>query len=235
MSPALIPAAALLLLLLVSPSKKASNYEPASTAPIKYVQKSIQKNTQAKVQREVSVEPKGDFSQKDYKVILSYIKSKYKKIQAEDAESITKHLVDYGKKHNVDPKFAAAVIARESSFNKNAVSRTGAKGLGQIKDFNFPSLKIENPHDIEQNVSGTTQYLKEMLSNWQKRMNKAPEYRQAGKRVPISETEKVKLALASYYKGFTAVNREGFDIQTQGYVEDILKYYEEITISLKEK
>jgi membrane-bound lytic murein transglycosylase MltF len=221
MNLALIPAAALIFLLLVTPSNKGDAPSLPKTKTLK-----------EKPQKIISVEKKSE-PQDDYKTILSYIINKYTQIKEEDAKTITKHLVDYGEKNNVDPKFAAAVIARESAFNTNAVSSTGAKGLGQIKDFNFSSLNIINPHDIEQNVSGTTQYLKEMLLNWQKRMNQAPEYRQEGKRVPINETEKVQLALASYYKGFTAVNREGFDTKTKGYVDDILKYYEEITRSKK--
>ena len=38
----------------------------------------------------------------------------------------------------------------------------------------------------------------------------------------------IKLALASYYKGFTAVNNEGVDLKTEKYVSDIIKYYNDI-------
>ncbi|MFT5171347.1 MAG: soluble lytic murein transglycosylase-like protein, partial [Candidatus Marinamargulisbacteria bacterium] len=107
---------------------------------------------------------------------------------------------------------AAAVIARESAFNKNAISSTGAKGLGQIKNFNFKSLKINDPYDIKQNVSGTTSYLKRMLSKWKDQSNN------------------VSLALASYYKGYTNVKKGGgkLDKKTSGYVNDILDYYKDL-------
>ena len=102
----------------------------------------------------------------DQDTIFSYITSKYKKVSVEDAKKIAKNLVDYGKKYNLDPKFAAAVIARESGFKKDAVSVTGAKGLGQIKDFNYKDLKIKDPFNINQNVDGTIQYLKKMIKKW---------------------------------------------------------------------
>lgn len=183
----------------------------------------------------------------DYEAIKTYIQTKYQKITNEDAEHISKSLVEYGEKNNVDPKIAAALIARESAFNKEAVSVTGAKGLGQIKDFNFKQLSISDPHDITQNVSGTTQYLSFLINKWKEGVEAQ---QQAGtekmsttfknhnpelmKKAESSETEKMKLALASYYKGFTAVNKEGVDDKTNKYVSDIMNLYEEIKGS-KEK
>lgn len=148
----------------------------------------------------------------NYKTILAFITSGYKHISHDDAKSIARYLVDYGKEHNIDPKLAAALIARESAFNKEAVSVTGAKGLGQIKNFNYPSLEIKNPFDIQQNVGGTVKYLRRMMDIWQ------------------HKSEQVSLALASYYKGHGAVKRdnEQLDEKTKGYVRDILKKYDEL-------
>ncbi len=127
----------------------------------------------------------------EYTAIYHYITSKFKKIKEEEAQIISRHLVDYGKEHALDPKFAAALIARESSFNKDAVSSTGAKGLGQIKDFNFQKLEIDDPFDIKQNVKGTMVFLKNMLGKWK------------------DQSEKAMLALASYYNGYTATKQKG--------------------------
>jgi len=185
----------------------------------------------------------------EYETIMSYISTKYKKVSDEDAQEIAKSLVVYGKEHNMDPKLAAAVIARESSFNKKAVSSTGAKGLGQIKDFNFSTLNINNPYDIKQNIGGTTQYLKKMLSKWDERMSPKqstknsqtvsvalPETEKKDPRiVPQSESEKIKLALASYYKGFTNVNKTGVDEKTEEYVRDIIKNYNDLQTIQNEK
>lgn len=163
--------------------------------------------------------------EKDMKAIYSFITKKFKKITATDAQEITDNLINYGKKYNLDPKIAAAVIARESGFQKKAVSSTGAKGLGQIKDFNFKSLKISDPYNINQNINGTVKYLKEMVDNW----NKEPKKNITSTKPPETEHEKVKLALASYYKGFTGVKKTGVDKKTEEYIEDILDYYNEIS------
>ena len=190
-----------------------------------------------------SLKPSGE-SLLDYQAILGYIKGKYKKITNEDAEEISKSLVEFGEKNEIDPKVAAALIARESAFNKEAVSRTGAQGLGQIKSFNFKQLNISNPHDIKENVSGTTQYLSYLVGKWkdgikakqgettEKTNAKLKRYTpELLERAEKNEKEQVKLALASYYKGFTAVNKEGVDEKTTSYVDDIMNLYDEIVDS----
>ena len=158
-------------------------------------------------------------SHKEYETIYTYIRSKYKNISKEDAQKISKYLVEYGKENNVDPKFAAAVIARESSFNKKAVSSTGAKGLGQIKDFNFKSLNIKDPFDIKQNVSGTVGYLKHLMGRWK------------------GHSEAASLTLASYYEGPNAIKSKGGKLEgnTKHYVNDILKKYNELKDARKTK
>jgi len=159
----------------------------------------------------VAVENYGLSTDSDYDVILRFISTRYKKTSAEDAQLISRALVDSAKRYDVDPKFVAALIARESGFNKTAVSATGARGLGQIQTFNFKSLKIEDPEDISQNVSGTVQYVKSMLKRWR------------------GHSQQAVMALASYFKGYTAIKTsETLDEQTARYVSDILKTYEKI-------
>ncbi len=148
----------------------------------------------------------------DYACIHSFISKYYPSISPEDAHQIAQSLVIHGKQNQIDPKFTAALIARESSFNKMAISSTGAKGLGQIKDFNFKDLGIQNPYDIQENVSGTTKYIKTMLYYWE------------------GQSSKVALALASYFKGYSAVKKDAgmMDDKTAGYVKDILTIYDNL-------
>ena len=184
-----------------------------------------------------SKKPIGMLDQKesDQKTIYNYITSKFKKVSIDDAKNIAEDLVNYGKKHNVDPKFAAAVIARESGFKKDAVSVTGAKGLGQIKDFNYKDLKINDPFNINQNVNGTIKYLKKMIKKWNENNDQVVVekggHQQDSKKKLVDKKDHLKLALASYYKGFTAVKQTGVDQKTQKYIEDILDYYQEISNS----
>ena len=155
------------------------------------------------------------YSNLDYQTIYSYIRSIYKKVSDDDAKAISNSLVEYGKQYDLDPKLAAALMARESSFNKEAVSVTGARGLGQIKDFNYDHLNIEDPHDIDQNVSGTINYLKMLIQKWK------------------GSDEDVSMGLASYFRGYTNVKNDqkktgGLNDKTQGYVDDILDYYDRL-------
>lgn len=167
-----------------------------------------------------------DENDTSFSTIYNFITKKFTKIEDEDAKKISRNLVDYGEKYKLDPKLAAAVIARESSFNKAAVSETGAKGLGQIKEFNFKDLSINDPFNIDQNVSGTVQYLQKMIKNWKNiPENTTPT---ENEQVIKKDERDIKLALASYFKGFTAVKNRGVDEKTQEYVEDIIEYYKEI-------
>jgi soluble lytic murein transglycosylase-like protein len=146
----------------------------------------------------------------DYSVIYSFITKTYTRIPTEDAVIISRSLVTYGTDLKIDPKFVAALFSRESSFNKTAISSTGAKGLGQIKDFNFPSLKINDPFDIDQNTRGSMTYIKQMLSLWK------------------TESKKTSLALASYFRGYSTINKANkkADAVTKNYVRDIILTYD---------
>lgn len=226
-----VPIVGLSLLLLLMPGTGAPSAPKASHGFHTYNGKPYKssrmmrpnKHRQKAVQSQQSISKSGETpksvaldrrfnSQKEYQTIYKYIRSKYKNVSQQDAQKISKYLVKYGKENNVDPKFAAAVIARESAFKKDAVSSTGAKGLGQIKDFNFKSLNIKDPYDIQQNVSGTVGYLKHLMGRWK------------------GHSQAASLTLASYYEGPNAIKSKGGRLEgnTKHYVNDILKKYEEL-------
>lgn len=153
-----------------------------------------------------------EVSSRDAQAIFGFITNTYRRVPTEDAQAISSALIESAQEHKIDPLFIAALMSRESSFNRMAISNTGAKGLGQIKDFNFPALGITDPFDIVQNTAGTMAYIKKMLSRWD------------------SESTQASLALASYFRGYGAVSRANkhVDIQTKKYVEDILLTYEHL-------
>jgi soluble lytic murein transglycosylase len=111
-----------------------------------------------------------------------------------------------GQSHEVSPALVKAVIAAESNFNPRAVSKKGAQGLMQLMPQTARELGVENAFEPEQNVSGGTRYLRQMLTRY----------------------GDVSRALAAYNAGPEAVDRyRGIPPyqETQAYVDRVLTYY----------
>ncbi|SCW48612.1 Transglycosylase SLT domain-containing protein [Paenibacillus tianmuensis] len=70
------------------------------------------------------------------------------------------------RRFGVEPSVVKAVIDAESSFNANAVSGAGAKGLMQLMDATGQGLGVDNPFDPAQNIHGGTRYLSNLLSKY---------------------------------------------------------------------
>lgn len=146
------------------------------------------------------------------KKLIAYIKKNNPKLPENETREIAYWIDEYASKEDVDPMLVAALIGRESSFNKTAVSKTGAKGLGQIKDFNFKSLDIHDPYNIKQNVRGTVKYLKHLFGLWK------------------DSKDSTRMALASYYQGPNETKRKKNDFpdHVSNYVDDIMKKYRKL-------
>lgn len=125
----------------------------------------------------------------------------------ETAETIALRVVQYGREVGVDPKLVAALMAVESGFNPRDVSSSGAKGLGQLMPGTAAGLGVTDPFDIDQNVRGTTQYIKMMFDRW------------------AGNPNQVGLALASYKDGYGAVSRANGNLSedTRRYIARIVQ------------
>ena len=71
------------------------------------------------------------------------------------------------RKFNVDFSLIKAVIEVESAYNPRAVSSKGARGLMQIMPVHFKTLKLSDPFEPSQNIMAGTQYLNELIHQYQ--------------------------------------------------------------------
>ncbi|MCF1157117.1 lytic transglycosylase domain-containing protein [Klebsiella pneumoniae] len=76
------------------------------------------------------------------------------------------YFLDAAKKYNVDPRWLKAIAAGESSWDQNAVSKAGAKGLMQVMPGNFQPG--ENPFDPRDNIMAGARVFKDGL-DWASR------------------------------------------------------------------
>jgi LysM repeat protein len=113
-----------------------------------------------------------------------------------------------GARFGVDPYLVFLVIEQESHFRTRAVSPKGARGLMQLMPGTARRFAVRNSFDPAENIRGGTQYLKELLTMFNGR---------------------VDLALASYNAGEGRVISYGNKVppfqETQNYVKRIGQRY----------
>jgi len=110
------------------------------------------------------------------------------------------------KTNRIEPELVKAVIAAESNFQPEAVSRVGAQGLMQLMPQTASELGVKKPFRARDNVDGGARYLRKMLDRY----------------------GDVTRALAAYNAGPEAVDRyQGVPpySETQAYVKRVLDYY----------
>jgi soluble lytic murein transglycosylase-like protein len=113
------------------------------------------------------------------------------------------------RKHGLPPEFVNSVVAAESGYRVDAVSRKGAIGLMQLKPETAKAYGAD-PAVPEQNVDAGTRYLHDLLVKYQ------------------GSDHQVSRALAAYNAGPGAVKR--FDgvppyTETQDYVARVISDY----------
>lgn len=117
-------------------------------------------------------------------------------------------ILEASRKHGVDPRLVAAVAARESAFNPNALSAVGASGIMQLMPETAKFLGVTNPLDARESVFGGARYLRTLLDTYRGDLD---------------------LTLAAYNAGPGAVQRyNGVPPfrETQAYVKSIRAAYE---------
>lgn len=141
--------------------------------------------------------------------ISSFGKTLYRQqvVSDEVLAEVAHYIVIYSTADSIEPELAAALIARESGFNPNAVSRSGAKGLGQLIDSTARNMGVTDSFDIQQNLNGSLGYFKQLLDKWQ------------------SYPDQADRAICSYLQGPKVVeNAGGVTDSCRQYISEIMGY-----------
>ena len=113
-----------------------------------------------------------------------------------------------GAKYGVDPYLIFCVMEQESHFNARALSPKGARGLMQLMPGTSARFGVRRPSDPAQNIAGGTRYLKQLIEQFNGRID---------------------LVLASYNAGEGAVMKFGRKVppyrETREYVKRISYRY----------
>lgn len=108
-----------------------------------------------------------------------------------EATVIAYHVLEKSYQFNVDPRLVMGLISVESRFKPKAVSRSGARGLGQLMPGTAKYLGVSNSFDHEQNIYGTVKYIREQLDKFR------------------YSAQPLTFALAAYNAGPKAVEKYG--------------------------
>jgi len=112
----------------------------------------------------------------------------------------------------IDPRFIMAIVTVESSWRSNAISRSGARGLGQLMPRTAAALAV-NARDASDNLRGTSNYLRLLLDRFR------------------GQPKWFEKAIAGYNAGPHAVVRYGGIppyAETQRYVVKVMRVYRQL-------
>jgi hypothetical protein len=143
------------------------------------------------------------------RALIQFIRYTNKAWDEENAHRLAYLILQSCDMHRIDYRIMSSLIATESSFRLDAVSRTGAKGLGQLKDATATWLGVRDAFDPVDNLNGTAKYLSFLADQFPNEPAKA---------------------VASYFVGQGTVKREGLSdsairyiLKVQGHLDIVMQ------------
>ncbi len=120
------------------------------------------------------------------------------------------------REHSIDQALLQAVMAAESGYDPNAISRKGAVGLMQLMPETARRYGVRNLYDPAENMRGGARYLGDLMRKFNNDMS---------------------LVLAAYNAGEDAIIRYGNRIppyrETRQYVPRVMNFYQRYQLSTR--
>lgn len=136
--------------------------------------------------------------------LTQFIQGYNKKLSWDQANMMAEAILAFSRYYRIDFRLITGVIAVESSFRTDAISSSGAIGLGQLKPQTAQWLGVANPYDPIENISGMSRYLSYLISKYGGNLDQA---------------------VSAYYQGPGTIDREGISDNAKAYlyrVNDVL-------------
>jgi soluble lytic murein transglycosylase-like protein len=131
--------------------------------------------------------------------------------QVEDKRKILASIEQAATQFGLPAALIKAVVKAESNYQVRALSPAGAQGLMQLMPATAKELGVTDPFDIDQNIRGGAQYLRNMLDQFDGDLH---------------------LALSAYNAGPGTVARYAGNVpyaETRTYVQRVLRYTEQFS------
>lgn len=142
--------------------------------------------------------------QRREQALTQFIQGYNKKLSWDQANMMAEAILAFSRYYRIDFRLITGVIAVESSFRTDAISSSGAIGLGQLKPQTAQWLGVANPYDPIENISGMSRYLSYLISKYGGNLDQA---------------------VSAYYQGPGTIDREGISDNAKAYlyrVNDVL-------------
>jgi len=115
--------------------------------------------------------------------------------------------------YRIDPLLLKAIIAVESDFNNDCVSRAGASGLMQLMPATARRLDVRNIFDPHENIHGGARHLKYLLTRFKNDLPKSLAAYNAGERPvlrfhgipPYRETQRYVTRVLKIYDSYRSM------------------------------
>ena len=143
-------------------------------------------------------------------IYAAFIKGQNPRLTNAKALDIANDVIRFSLGYGVDARLVMAILMVESGFDPNAVSHSGAVGLGQLMPGTAKWMGVQNSYDTTQNLYGMIK----LLNTHSRQFNRSPDD---------------PLVLAAYNAGEGAVRRHGGVPpyrETQAYVKRVTAYYQ---------